>query len=54
MPLHSDLIYIHQYTCSLPPIEIDKRLVQKEDVYFYKFMYQLQTLLVEMSKCTYI
>lgn len=38
----------------LPRNEIDKRLVQKEDVYFYKLTYQLQTLLVEMSKCTYI
>ena len=25
----------------VPPIEIDKRLVQKVDIYLYKFMYQL-------------
>ena len=28
----------------LPRNEIDKRLVPKENVYFYKFTYQLQTL----------
>ena len=36
---------VHRCTCSSsPPNEIDKRLVQKEDVYFYKFTYQLQIL----------